>query len=60
MEKMISINENAPTIKDWNVEQIKLDLADFSSTNSPLQNSFANSINNRLQNVIRDCSPLQF
>ena len=41
MEKNISINENAPTTKDWNFEQIKLDWADFSSTKSlsriPLQ-----------------------
>lgn len=29
MEKKISINENAQTIKDWNFEQIKLDWTNF-------------------------------
>ena len=41
-------------------EQIKLDLADLPSTNFPLKNFFAKIINNRLQNVIKGCSPLQF
>ena len=48
MEKEISVNENAPAIEDQNFEQVKLDLADFSWTNSPLQNSYTNIINNRL------------
>jgi len=29
MEKKISINENAPAIKDWNFEQIKIDWEDL-------------------------------
>ena len=60
MEIKISINENAPAIEDQNFEQVKLDLADFSSTNSSLKNSFTNSISNRLKNGIRGCSPLQY
>ena len=53
MEKKTSINENAPTIKYGNFEQIKLDWADFSSTNFHLKDSFAKIINSRLQNVIK-------
>ena len=53
MEKKISINENAPAIADQNFEQVKLDLADFSSPIFPLKNSFTDSINNKLQNGIR-------
>ena len=54
MEKKTSINENAPAIKDGNFEQINLNLADFSSTNFHLKDSFAKIINSRLQNVIED------
>lgn len=47
MEKKISINENAPTIKDWNFEQIKLDWTYFFLTNFSLKNTVGNIINGR-------------
>jgi len=41
-------------------EQIKLDRADFFFNKLSSQNTFANIINSRLQNVIKGYSPLQF